>query len=604
MRNQSLLIFLLITCCFQVSAQSKSDSLLKIISDPLSSPKEKVESLIELSWDLMYVDTDSAYYFAERSKQLAVEHQLSTKVPDAYNVLGVVKIVQSEYSEAIIILKKGLEALELAFAQKHDEARKWKLMQREIGLLANIGNCYYHSSQYQKAIEYYMQALRKCDAIGEQKKKSTILSSIGSSYMELEKFDLALTYQKEALDVAHLFQDSISMAGSCSNIGSVYLMMNDYYNSKVYTLKAVSIYQNLGYEYFLRVAFLNLANDYMKENNNDSAHYFLERSHALLQKYPDQESEIFYNYLSGEYDKTNLAFDKAIEHYTKAYWLSSQFDNNKYKLHSSIELEMLYSNKMKFDSAYYFLAISKQLSDSLFNEKSDKRIAEMEIQYQVEKKEMEISNLEKQNNYEKQLRLLLIVLLIVILISSGITIISYVLRRKKTKQLHETEKKLMKIELDKNKIQQQKLTEDVEHKTKQLTTHAINMMQKNKLLQEINSSIAEIVKNPDADLEENFRKLKRQVNKSIKVDDDWEVFKMYFEQINTTFFDKLKQMNPGLSKYDFRLCALIKLNLNIKETAAVLNLSPNSIKSARYKLRKRLNLKAEDDLYEFMGKIG
>lgn len=158
----------------------------------------------------------------------------------------------------------------------------------------------------------------------------------------------------------------------------------------------------------------------------------------------------------------------------------------------------------------------------------------------------------------------------------------------------------MQSELEKGKIEQQKMNEDLEHKSKQLTTHALNMMQKNKLLQEVNKSIDEIVKNPDKEFENNFRNLKRQINRSIKADDDWEVFKMYFVQINSNFFEKLKSINPDLTKYDLRLCALIKLNLNIKESAAVLNLSPNSIKSARYKLRKRLNLEVEQDLYEFI----
>ena len=190
-----------------------------------------------------------------------------------------------------------------------------------------------------------------------------------------------------------------------------------------------------------------------------------------------------------------------------------------------------------------------------------------------------------------------------IIISSAIVITSYILRRKRTKQLHETEKKLLAIELEKNQVEQQQLTEDIEHKTKQLTTHALNMMQKNKLLQEVNGSIADIVKNPD-NLENSFRKLKRQINRSVKADDDWEVFKMYFEQINSSFFEKLREINPDLTTHDLRLCALIKLNLNIKETAAVLNLSPNSIKSARYKLRKRLSLKTEDDLSDIIQNIG
>ena len=81
----------------------------------------------------------------------------------------------------------------------------------------------------------------------------------------------------------------------------------------------------------------------------------------------------------------------------------------------------------------------------------------------------------------------------------------------------------METELEKNQVEQQKLSEDIEFKTKQLTTYVLSIMQKIKLLQEVNSGIDEVLKNPD-DLNDSFRKLKRQINKSIKVDDDLSEF--------------------------------------------------------------------------------
>jgi len=42
------------------------------------------------------------------------------------------------------------------------------------------------------------------------------------------------------------------------------------------------------------------------------------------------------------------------------------------------------------------------------------------------------------------------------------------------------------------------------------------------------------------------------------------------------------------------------MNMNIKESAAVLNIEPDSVKTARYKLRKKLGLQTGDDLAKFM----
>ena len=49
-----------------------------------------------------------------------------------------------------------------------------------------------------------------------------------------------------------------------------------------------------------------------------------------------------------------------------------------------------------------------------------------------------------------------------------------------------------------------------------------------------------------------------------------------------------------------KLCALIRLNLNIKESADILALKPESIKTSRHRLRKKLNMKGEDRIYDFL----
>lgn len=42
------------------------------------------------------------------------------------------------------------------------------------------------------------------------------------------------------------------------------------------------------------------------------------------------------------------------------------------------------------------------------------------------------------------------------------------------------------------------------------------------------------------------------------------------------------------------------MNLSIKEMAAILAISPDSVKTARYRLRKKLQLQTEDNLHAFI----
>ncbi len=62
----------------------------------------------------------------------------------------------------------------------------------------------------------------------------------------------------------------------------------------------------------------------------------------------------------------------------------------------------------------------------------------------------------------------------------------------------------------------------------------------------------------------------------------------------------LKDRYPDLTPNEMRLSALVKLNLTIKEMAAILGISPDSVKTARYRLRKKLELNTEENLTDFM----
>ena len=165
------------------------------------------------------------------------------------------------------------------------------------------------------------------------------------------------------------------------------------------------------------------------------------------------------------------------------------------------------------------------------------------------------------------------------------------------------EKELSKMALEKSRAKEKELETELEFKARQLTSHAVSMMQKNKLMQELSANMQKVVKTVNNDQKHEIAKLQQQIKQSLNVEKDWELFKIYFEQVNKDFFTKLLQIEPSLSPNDLRLSALIRLNMNIKEAATVFNIEPASIKSARYRLRKKLSLSQDEDLYGFMRKI-
>jgi tetratricopeptide (TPR) repeat protein len=73
-----------------------------------------------------------------------------------------------------------------------------------------------------------------------------------------------------------------------------------------------------------------------------------------------------------------------------------------------------------------------------------------------------------------------------------------------------------------------------------------------------------------------------------------------FGQLRPGFFARLKEINPDLTENDLRLCTYISIGMRAKEIAQQLSVTPDSVNTARYRLRKKLNLKPEEKLDEFL----
>ena len=103
--------------------------------------------------------------------------------------------------------------------------------------------------------------------------------------------------------------------------------------------------------------------------------------------------------------------------------------------------------------------------------------------------------------------------------------------------------------------------------------------------------------------EKLLTQMERVLQQNRSVDSEWEDFKVHFEQVHDDFFKSLKSHYPDLSGNDLKVAALCRLNLSIKESSRILGISPESTKTARYRLRKKLDINQEDDLFEFLSSI-
>ena len=147
------------------------------------------------------------------------------------------------------------------------------------------------------------------------------------------------------------------------------------------------------------------------------------------------------------------------------------------------------------------------------------------------------------------------------------------------------------------KIKNEQLTQDVDKKNKELAVSTMNLIKKTELLNIIKGDLKN---STDSTTNRSIKSVISTINKNVKEENTWNIFKEAFDSADNNFLKKVKENHPSLTPNDLRLCAYLRLNLSSKEIAPLLNISVRSIEIKRYRLRKKMNLPHEMGLVEYL----
>ncbi len=151
-------------------------------------------------------------------------------------------------------------------------------------------------------------------------------------------------------------------------------------------------------------------------------------------------------------------------------------------------------------------------------------------------------------------------------------------------------------------INKRSLLEDkLDNKQTELIDFALIIVQKNEFLENLKFQINEI-KNFSTDTKtvKKLNDLSLSINQHIAIDKNRKSFQLQLEEANQDFYNRLTQKFPNLTDKEKRLAAYLRLKLNSKEIASLLNITDKSVDMNRYRLRKKMAVAANENLTEFI----
>ena len=339
--------------------------------------KDRVDVLNKLYVVHNRTDPAKALEYSIHALELANEISYQKGRANALNNIGVIYKNQGVFDEA---LEYYIESLRISTDLKDRQA--------EASVLNNIGSVYRNKSIHDKALIYFIESYEIFKSIGANAKLIDAINNIGNAYMEMGREDLALDYYSEAMSLSEVGGYTPEISNPLTNVGNVYFYRGDFPNALIYYQRALKL----------------------EEDRSD----ILGKAHAL--------TNIGSVYLEmADYSEANEYLNEALENASSmgAYPLLRVIYQNLAESHA---------RQGKYEQAYEYRKRYDEAKDFVFNEKSSRMMAQMEVAVDLQEKEKELEKLKKDQQIKSlqiansRIVILLAVMGSIILLAGGIII--------------------------------------------------------------------------------------------------------------------------------------------------------------------------------------
>ncbi len=174
----------------------------------------------------------------------------------------------------------------------------------------------------------------------------------------------------------------------------------------------------------------------------------------------------------------------------------------------------------------------------------------------------------------------------------------YAEEQKKQQYQHQIEKDRTDKEII--TLKNEKLESEIQFKNKEMASTTMHLLKKGELIHKLKEELQQLSKNiNDENALDAFKRMIKSLNEEEKTDKDWEHFTVHFDKVHNDFFIALKAKHDNLTANELKLCAYLRMNLSTKEIAQLMNISVRGVEISRYRLRKKLNISTETNLFTY-----
>ena len=450
---------------------------------------------------------------------------------------------------------------------------------------------------FDTALEYYLKALKVKQQSKDQAKIGRSYHNIAMLFSAKREYDKAISYMELALPLR--IHDSIDYGISLHNYGNFYYKKKNY-DKAIEALDKAQLYL---LNDKIRTADVNTvyARIYRAKKQYGKVLNILNTNLDIYGKSEKLERKaITYKSIARCYRKLK-EYSNALIYLDSSEALSRQYENKKIIALINLDRYRIYKAKNDYKKALEKYRLYKKYNDSVFSLKQIEKIAALELAYQEDKKlsvdklsfETNKKLLQAEAKTQRVQKQLYAALLILTLISLSILFLFFRQRRK----------------VYQNQLKEQELeTELLNEKVVSLRYKIDRLLADHKMRSDFKEDLLLNVKklqsqNNSKELLQQYQSMLSQIEHQVRTEKRLDEISKEQQLKNEGFELKLSKLYPQLTKSEREICNLIYLNLSIKEIMNIRNVTLSSVKSARYRIRKKMEIPKEVELEYFIQNI-
>jgi tetratricopeptide (TPR) repeat protein len=446
----------------------------------------------------------------------------------------------------------------------------------------DLGNHQWIMGNYQEALRYFSEAYKKVKKSGDKKTTATLLNNLGLVHWRLNDNEAAMECYNEAAQLAEEIGMKRLLGLTHTNRALILKEQRLFELAFEHNNKAIELFLEINEPRDLAIAYNNQGQIYRFSEQLDPAlkYYHLSLNECKKIDYKEGMATAWQN-ISTIYNQKGDAY-KAFEAARKCLNLSKQLNSKVRISESYLELSRNHERFEQPDSALYYYKKHYEVEKEIMNTNQSERLSEYQAKLGMEVKNLRIKNLQNEKEIAtNRLWLTTFGTLAILLI---ITFIVY-------RYLSKIRFKKQQLELELHNSQQ-----IIDIKEQELKTYIIDLSRKNAIINSLQEETVPELEQAEASEDEIAELLEQK----ILTDEDWAQFQVRFKAIYPGFFVRIKESQIPLTEAETRILVLMRLELNGKDMANILGISPQSVRVCKMRLKKKLPADKYETVEDFL----